>query len=215
MTILFKPKVYFIITNLLLLGWLIFFIYGTMPTVRNIIEKHLTKENQTGLEKETASRYEQAFLIVDCTLFAYFLVDLLIRFLTCPSKVKFSKNLLNLIDAFSIFLFFLLFFITLSINDERIYFIRRCIESLRVILFLKFTKFSWRFRTIGKALKESTKELISGMTCIFIFMLIISTAIFYIEVRYNPQFDSIPAAFWWTIVTMTTVSFHFVKNLVL
>lgn len=208
-------------TNIILFCWLIMFLYQTLPETRAA----LTPIDDTDPEPEfgpnstttttTPRSYIQLspgslstlFLVVDLVFFSYFFIDAVFRFILCPEKVEWFKNLLNIIDVFSILGFFVFLGITLKRDSKTIYYIRRVIESTRVTLFFKLTRINWRFQTIGKTLRKSYRELILALFFISVSILITSTAMFYCEVNQNSEggFDSIPATFWWSIVTMTTV----------
>ena len=154
---------------------------------------------------------EQTFLLVDLVTFSYFFMDFFFRLVLCPARLTFIKNFLNIIDICSILIFFILVVMILSHHDtDTLYFMRRIIESTRVILFLNITKLSWRFQTVCKTLKKSVMELLLAIFYILVSMLVLSTLMFYSEVNLNSGFDSIPSAFWWAIMTMTTVNMPYI-----
>ena len=148
----------------------------------------------------------QLFMTWDLSFYSYFLVDALFRLITCPQKLKWLKKPINIIDLCSTIFFFILFIIGKAGNHGPIlHYIRRVVESLRILLFYKMTNLSWRLKTVSKSIKKSWKELMLALFFIVLSMLIGSTIMFYLEVEGNSSFDSIPAVFWWSIVTMTTV----------
>ena len=169
--------------------------------------------NQTILDQLPYGKYlYNVHLIVDVAYFGFFTVDFLIRFIACPRKRQFAVHILNIFDFFSIFLFWIFFVIHYKIENESLFFARRIFESLRFLTMFRVFKLHWKFRTIPKTFVDSSFELIVGFITIILCVVTMSTTIFYCEVNSEPLwwFDSIPATFWWTIVTITTVIISFI-----
>jgi len=81
---------------------------------------------------------------------------------------------------------------------------------LRVLLLFKITRFSTGLQSLSETLKNSTKELLFLALYLAIGIIFFSSLVFYCEFDENPEFESIPAAFWWGIITMTS---NIYKNL--
>ena len=113
-------------------------------------------------------------------------------------KLEWIKNPLNIIDLATVILFFIIFIILQATHSPIANTLRKIIESFRVVLFLKLTRITWRFQTVGKTLRRSYRELVLAVFFIVLSILIISTAMFYCEVGTNSDggFNSIPATFW-------------------
>lgn len=194
------------LTNLILLSWLAYFLYGTFPNIRQPIKAFV--EQAEGTEQAVLDRGSYlytTFLIIDVVFFSYFLIDFIFRFIVCPQKKRFFLNLFNIWDLGTILLFWILFGISIGTRTEAVYFTRRIIESFRIFLLFRIFNLHWKFRTITKTFVASAYELIIGFLAIFIFMVTMSSLVFYMEVNTNEAFSSVPATFWWTIVTITTV----------
>lgn len=143
-------------------------------------------------------------------------MDTLFRFIVCPDRSKWLKSLLNIIEIVSISLYFNCFFLLLFMDNHLIQALLNGGKVLRVMLFLKLTRVSWRSRTIINTFKKSYRELLVSIFFILLSLMITSTLMFYIEDlskstgqnRTTPltKMDSIPTTFWWAIVTMSTVT---------
>ena len=59
-------------------------------------------------------------LAFDLTFFVYFTIDILLRFIVSPIKLKWIKNVMNIVDLTSIVLFWLFFFIHTNIHEHTI-----------------------------------------------------------------------------------------------
>ena len=202
----------------ILIAWICYFLYGTFPNVREPIKvyyeydnpssSYYNTTNQTLLDQLQEGKYlYHAHLIVDVVFFSYFLVDFLLRFSICTRKKLFVLNILNIFDFLSIFLFWIFFFIHFGLETEALFFARRIFESLRFFCLFRVFKLHWKLRTIAKTFAVSTYELVVCFLTIFIFTVTVSTITFYCEVDNNPWFYSVPATFWWTVITITGVIF--------
>ena len=118
--------------------------------------------------------------------------------------------MLNIIDLLAI----LPYFVILTINsgsDTTPLSVLRVVRLVRVFRVFKLSRHSSGLQILGHTLRASLSEL--GMLIFFLVILIIlfSSAIFYAESHTeghrNATFSSIPDAFWYSIVTMTTVGY--------
>lgn len=73
---------------------------------------------------------------------------------------------------------------------------RDILRMLRVLLLFKITRFSSSLQSFVRTLVNSGKELGILFVYVSIAMVFFSTIAYYCEKDDNPQFSSIPAAFW-------------------
>nr|XP_010963167.1 potassium voltage-gated channel subfamily A member 5 [Camelus bactrianus] len=160
------------------------------------------------------------FFIVETTCVVWFTFELLVRFFACPSKAEFSRNIMNIIDVVAIFPYF----ITLGTelvqqpggsggggqNGQQAMSlgILRVIRLVRVFLIFKLSRHSKGLQILGKTLQASMRELGLLIFFLFIGVILFSSAVYFAEAdNQETHFSSIPDAFWWAVVTMTTVGY--------
>ncbi|XP_066923054.1 potassium voltage-gated channel subfamily A member 7-like isoform X4 [Clytia hemisphaerica] len=155
--------------------------------------------------KSEGEMYRQPWFSFELGCIIWFSFEYLVRLLSSPSKWQFAKSFLNTIDLLAI----LPYFITLSINSENTtpLSVLRVVRLVRVFRIFKLSRHSLGLRILGHTLRASISEL--GMLIFFLCLgvILFSSAIFYAEQGMNDQFQSIPDAFWYSLVTMTTVGY--------
>ncbi|XP_048740857.2 potassium voltage-gated channel subfamily A member 1-like [Ostrea edulis] len=149
--------------------------------------------------------------IIESICIAWFVMELICRFIFCPSKLAFLKNIINWIDLASIapyFLFMIVFFVTWKCDQSNQGGILSVLRVFRVVRIFKLSKHSEGLKILGKTLQTSMRELSMFALFIAIGIVIFGGAIYYAELQ-EPQsfFTSIPDAFWWAVVSMTTVGY--------
>ena len=176
------------------------FCLETIPLVPENDGKNTTNKVNFGEEK-----YTQPWFSLEIACIIWFTLEYLVRLISSPNKWKFLKSFLNMIDLVAI----LPYFITLSIKSGNMtpLSVLRVVRLVRVFRIFKLSRHSLGLRILGHTLRASVSEL--GMLIFFLILgvILFSSAIFYAEQEDNGQFKSIPDAFWYSLVTMTTVGY--------
>lgn len=204
-TVISIVSVVFILTSI------VTFCVETLPPYKDIdcnIE-NVTKANGEVTEIKTFN-YKHPLFIVETCCITWFVFEIVIRFITCPAKLKFVKQFANWVDVLSIapyFIFLLMYFIfnICGGNNSRILSVLRV---LRVARIFKLSRFSDGLQILGKTMRVSLRELSMFVLFLGIGVVIFAGAIYYAELQRDDSFFiSIPDAFWWAVISMTTVGY--------
>ena len=150
------------------------------------------------------------FFIAESICIAWFVFELITRFISSPSKFLFVKSFVNWIDFLAIipyFIFMGVYLVTQECSDSSGGLLS-VLRVLRVTRILKLSKHSEGLKIFGKTMQSSVSELIMFALFLGIGVIIYAGAIYYAELQQpNTHFKSIPDAFWWAVVSMTTVGY--------
>ncbi|KAA0183631.1 Voltage-gated potassium channel [Fasciolopsis buskii] len=164
--------------------------------------------------------HEDIHLVIDprlealelvCTI--WFTFELVVRFSVAPNKCAFAKSPMNLIDVIAIlpFYFSKIFEFWLNSTVESLVSVRKVVQMFRILRILrvfKLARHSQGLQALGYTLTQSYKELGLLMMFVILVVLLFSSLAYFAEKDENAEmFTSIPATFWWAIITMTTVGY--------
>jgi len=159
--------------------------------------------------------FAESFFVIETVCIIWFTVELLVRFASSPDHVAFFRNVMNLIDVVAIAPYF--FSLGTAVADEgrtpgnraTSLAILRVVRLVRVFRIFKLSRHSKGLQILGLTIRASMREL--GLLVFFLFICVVlfSSAVYFTEVddEHESQFNSIPDAFWWAVVTMTTVGY--------
>ncbi|NP_001280068.1 potassium voltage-gated channel subfamily A member 1 isoform X1 [Callorhinchus milii] len=207
-----------IVSVMVILISIVIFCLETLPELKDdkdVASRTVTIGNVTTIYKQNI--LTDPFFIVETLCIIWFSFELIVRFFACPSKAEFFKNIMNFIDIVAI----IPYFITLGteLADEKgeenksgeqatSLAILRVIRLVRVFRIFKLSRHSKGLQILGQTLKASMRELGLLIFFLFIGVILFSSAVFFAEAD-DPDslFTSIPDAFWWAVVSMTTVGY--------
>jgi potassium voltage-gated channel Shaker-related subfamily A protein 1 len=118
---------------------------------------------------------------------------------------------MNIIDIVAIVPYFITLFTILAeektkSNQAMSLAILRVIRLVRVFRIFKLSRHSKGLQILGQTLRASLQELALLMFFLFIGVILFSSAVYFAEQSESESFfKSIPDAFWWAMITMTTV----------
>ncbi|KAK1798459.1 hypothetical protein P4O66_006755 [Electrophorus voltai] len=189
---------------------------STMPDLR--------EEESRG---ECSQRCRHIF-IVETVCVAWFSLELALRFMQARSKLVFAREPLNIIDALAI----LPYYISLVVGEkdrspgmptaggasrgylDKLGLILRVIRALRILYVMRLGRHSLGLQTLGLTMQRSTREL--GLLLLFLFVAVaLFSPLVHLaenELAVGPpvepnSFSSIPASYWWSVISMTTVGY--------
>ncbi|XP_072529128.1 A-type voltage-gated potassium channel KCND2 isoform X2 [Salminus brasiliensis] len=156
-------------------------------------------------EISCGERYALAFFCLDTACVMIFTVEYLLRLIAAPSRYKFVKSVMSIIDVVAIMPYYIGLVMT---DNEDVSGAFVTLRVFRVFRIFKFSRHSAGLRILGYTLKSCASELGFLLFSLTMAIIIFATVMFYAEKGSNSsKFTSIPAAFWYTIVTMTTLGY--------
>nr|QWE79657.1 potassium voltage-gated channel protein Shal [Strigamia maritima] len=150
-------------------------------------------------------RYKIVFFCLDTACVMIFTAEYLLRLFAAPDRCKFMRSVMSVIDVVAI----LPYYIGLGITDnDDVSGAFVTLRVFRVFRIFKFSRHSQGLRILGYTLKSCASELGFLVFSLAMAIIIFATVMFYAEKNMDSTtFTSIPAAFWYTIVTMTTLGY--------
>ncbi|XP_077423938.1 A-type voltage-gated potassium channel KCND2-like isoform X2 [Vanacampus margaritifer] len=156
-------------------------------------------------EMSCGDRYALAFFCLDTACVMIFTVEYLLRLVAAPSRYKFMKSVMSVIDVVAIMPYYIGLVMT---DNDQVSGAFVTLRVFRVFRIFKFSRHSAGLRILGYTLKSCASELGFLLFSLTMAIIIFATVMFYAEKGSTAsKFTSIPAAFWYTIVTMTTLGY--------
>lgn len=164
-----------------------------------------THHDKTSTDSET-SQYGDDKLnkILESICIAWFTLEFFLRLVSCPNKLKFMLDILNLIDLAAIVPYYFDLALDGFDANEDVDWLR----LLRVSRLFKLARHLDELKVLAKTVRSTWREL-----CMILFFILITTAIFsgwtfYVEYEaQKDSFSSIPASAWFVIVSLTNVGY--------
>ncbi|XP_074776702.1 voltage-gated potassium channel regulatory subunit KCNG1 [Athene noctua] len=158
--------------------------------------------------------------IVESVCVAWFSLEFLLRFIQAKSKFAFLRRPLTLIDIIAILPYYITLLVDTtsvgykkpssgSIYLDKVGLVLRILRALRILYVMRLARHSLGLQTLGLTARRCTREF--GLLLLFLCVAIALFApLLYVienEMADSQEFTSIPACYWWAVITMTTVGY--------
>ena len=163
-------------------------------------------------EPYLGTRFGMAFDWFEALSIVAFSVEYLLRLWTCvessayqkpvSGRLRFALSPMTLMDLAAIVPGYLpaQYFIDLRFL--------RSVRLIRMLRVLKFARYSRTLKTFGIVFRQKQTDI--GLMVLFLLVLVVisSSLMYFVENADQPdKFSSIPAAMWWSVMTLTTVGY--------
>ena len=137
------------------------------------------------------------------SIVVWFTVEMIVRLFAYPNLLIFFSSALNIIEFTSLSIYYVTMYMP---RNEVISYIRMFGRIMRVFTYLRIGRHTTGLQTLSDTIKNSRKEMTFYVFYLFLGVLTFSNICYAFEFKIpDTKFTSIPATFWWSIITMTTV----------
>ncbi|OQV24014.1 Potassium voltage-gated channel protein Shaker [Hypsibius exemplaris] len=161
---------------------------------------------------------DNPFFVIETFCTTWFTIDLVVRFLASPIKRQFFLQLMNIIDVLSILPYFVDLSLSFTEGDHtnplgptKLLFLTtlRILRVIKIFRVFKLGRYSNGLQILALTMKAARYEVMLMLVVVAIGIVVFSAAVYYAELGNGTEteFDSIPAGFWWAIITWTTVGY--------
>ncbi|XP_049720406.1 potassium voltage-gated channel subfamily G member 4 [Elephas maximus indicus] len=158
--------------------------------------------------------------IVETICVAWFSLEFCLRFVQARNKCQFFQGPLNIIDILAISPYY----VSLAVSNEppeggerpirnsyleKVGLVLRILRALRILYVMRLARHSLGLQTLGLTVRRCTREF--GLLLLFlcVAVMLFSPLVYVAENESGRvlEFTSIPASYWWAIISMTTVGY--------
>ena len=185
--------------NLLLLLFSLFKYTSILSCVMIVLSVTVYCLDTLGQLREDTAWIEAKYA-VNMLCMCWFTVEFTVRILVCPDRRDFAKSIGNWVDFISV--------IPSYVNLIPVkYTWLKNLVIIRLLRLFRFFKLSYGLQVLLHTLKASSYELTLLLLILLIPIVIFSSLVYVIETSTKSKFTSIPATFWWCLITMTSVGY--------
>ncbi|XP_074606433.1 potassium voltage-gated channel subfamily A member 7-like isoform X1 [Acropora palmata] len=170
-----------------------------------------TFSNKRGKEKAEAhdrstSILEKLFLAEAFCIF-FFTLELIIRFMVSPTKLRFFRNVLNMVDLLAVVPFYVTLVVSTTPDAMQSAYVLRVTRLMRILRFAKIYRYCSAIQIFVQTMQECAGDFVMLSFLILTGTIVFASCGYFFEQEIQSNFVSIPAAGWWALVTMTTIGY--------
>ncbi|XP_021567893.1 potassium voltage-gated channel subfamily G member 4 [Carlito syrichta] len=166
------------------------------------------------------SRKCYSIFVVETVCVAWFSLEFCLRFVQAPDKCRFFRGPLNIIDILAISPYY----VSLAVSKEppgagawpsggsyleKVGLVLRVLRALRILYVMRLARYSLGLQTLGLTVRRCPCEF--GLLLLFLAVAVtLFSPLVYVAENESGrllEFTSIPASYWWAIISMTTVGY--------
>lgn len=175
----------------------------TLPSLREVFVLDQCCERY---EKSASVGFFWSFSEKFCI--SWFTLEYALRALSSTKVKLYLLSSQGFFDMLSFFPYILTIILQVVIPGTSTIPFQRIFMFLMFFSVFKLTRYSLGLQVLMKTIQTSLQELMLLLVCVGISLVLFSSVIYYFEsTEDSTGFNSIPATFWFTIVTMTTVGY--------
>ena len=147
--------------------------------------------------------FKKTFYVLEWAFTIFFTIEYILRLYSVYRPIKYATSFFGIIDLAAI----LPTYLSIFFPGSQSLIVIRALRLMRVFRIFKMINFLNHGKVISDALKNSRPKILIFMSFVVVCVCIFGSLMYLIEGGTNDQFDSIPRAMYWAIVTMTTVGY--------
>jgi len=153
--------------------------------------------------KSVADRFYTLLHVIEWVLTIFFTIEYILRLWVVHKPIKYATSFYGVVDLLAI----LPTYLSIIITGAQSLLVIRVLRLLRVFRIFKLFNYMQQGRLIVIALRASYPKIMVFMLFVLLMVTIAGSVMYLVEAGANSEFDSIPRAIYWAIVTLTTVGY--------
>lgn len=178
----------------------------TLPTVK---QSQLQIQRGNTTTEQITVDYDIVWSAVEVVFTIWFSVEFVLRFLCTPKIVKFVLSFSTLVDITALSPLYVKIIVQ-SVTDQKASNMvpYPVLRVLRLVRLLKLKRYSVSIRLLFETIIDSREHMSLFVLCIVFNTILLSSFVYFSEGEgESSQFTSIPATFWFTIITLSSVGY--------